>query len=358
MQKRIRGLDGLRCVAVLVVFISHYMPVVLPSHPNLRQIFPGMLGVSLFFSISGFLITSLLISEMRAHGKVSLRNFYFRRFLRLSPALYVYIALVVMFYFCVDGSIRWGDILSAVTYTSNYYQINYNTNLYYMPLWSLAIEEHFYLVFPACFAVFMSISSRATAAFIIVSILIVSLWRLNIALTPGVDWHHIYWRTDTRIDTILFGCLLAIIHEMYRNSNIVRFFRHWTVFLFALTLIAISTAYRDAIFRMSLRYTMQGISLSLITFYIATSRDAVAVFLQRLLSWKPMVFIGSISYSLYLWHLTLLKGVERIMIVTPSVGLFVAVASVLVAVLSYYFIEIPFLGLRRRFGSESVAGKD
>lgn len=349
---RIPGLDGLRTIAVMVVFVSHYITAVLPSMPKLHDLFPGMLGVTLFFVLSGFLISTLLSREYESTRSINVRDFYVRRLLRLTPALYAYVTLTLLAYLLFDGSVVVADFVSAVTYTSNYYQLFAKTALYYMPVWSLAIEEHFYLLFPAL--MFWCLRDRKVGLLTAVAlgIVAISLWRFYVATRPGMDWHQIYVRTDTRLDSILYGVLLmCVAAKMGAEWTRDKLGSYYTLAA-GVAILAISVVYRGELFRMSWRYNLQGVALLLIIGFIVFSQTALGKFSRTTLDSAPMRYISDRSYSLYLYHLTLLKLAEHVSGgLTPRDALMCALGSFVLAHLSYRHVEQPFLGLRRRFGS-------
>lgn len=352
---RISGLDGLRAIAVGVVFLAHYTPFVLPGQPWLAALFPGMVGVTLFFFISGYLISSLLLKEHHATGTIRLRNFYIRRLLRLSPALYVYVAVTLVAYLWYDRQVRYGDFIAALTYTSNYYQIWANTAMYYMPVWSLAIEEHFYLIWPAVMLLCLQRSPERLMIGVIGSIAVVALWRSYLVHTYAMNWLHIYWRTDTRLDAIFAGVLLTCIVTQPKLGAVRAFIAsHWSLGL-GVAVLAFSIVYREEAFRMSSRYTLQGLALLLIIGAVLLDQGWGGRLARATLDTPPMLFLSKISYSLYLWHLTVLKFAEHVHgSVGPLLALACAALSFTLAIGSYHVIEAPILVLRRRFGSHAA----
>ena len=354
---RIGGLDGLRTIAVMIVFCSHYSVYILPSHADLlERVFPGMLGVAIFFTLSGYLISTLLMKEYAAHGSISLKNFYLRRLLRLSPALYLYVGITMICYLVVDKRVQITDFLAALFYVSNYYEIWRHTALYYMPVWSLAIEEHFYILFPLMLLVFMKRLTRGFLPAVVVLLIVQYVWRLHVARQPGMDWHFIYWRTDTRLDALLFGVLLMLATQRNRPTWLRTFLVSNTSLCIGLGLMALTVVYRNETFRMSARYTLQGASLALIIGYVSQNSGQVADIVRRLLDSPPSLYISRISYSLYLWHLTVIKLAEHVFgHVSPLFALLLAGLSFTLAALSYRFVETPFLRLRHRFGSHAAA---
>lgn len=349
---RIAGLDGLRAVAALIVFIAHHSISIFHA-PWLERVFGAMFGLVLFFTLSGFLISNLLWQEFTRHGTISIRDFYIRRFLRLTPALWVYVATFAAYYYLVDGWVNAGDFISAVTYTSNYYQIWAQSSVYYMPVWSLAIEEHFYLAFPVLMLLTLRHRSIKALTIWVIGLIVLSLiWRAVVVSLWHPDWKYIYWRTDTRLDAIMFGVLLTCI-----GAGITRIKAaiesHWA-FWASIALLCLCAVDRNDFFRETLRYTLQSLAVTVIMGHIVWSGAFTARFSRYTLDSRPLVYIGAISYPLYLWHLTVLKAVEHTFGMTPLRAIACGALSVGLAAASYHFVEMPFLGLRHRFGSRSV----
>jgi len=338
--KHIPFLDGVRACSVLLVFCSHYF----------SRLVPGALGVTVFFFISGFLITNLMLQEWAATGTIGKRDFYIRRFLRLLPALYVNIAFVAFAYRDqYGGGVDWQSVWMAVLYVYNYGSL-YAEHAYPMPLWSLAVEEHYYIFFPWLFAALLSRGIRRTLIGLATLSAVVLVWRLVLNYGLHVTWQRIYVGTDTRIDSILYGAMLALLmhHQPWRDRIAARTNQH-TIWLGA-ALLLVTLAFRGEDFRQTIRYTLQGIALALIIAPMVLGR--APSWIIRPLSVAPMVYLGRISYSLYLYHLAVLDSVTTLHLphswMTTAVALPLAFAC---ACASYHFIERPFLKLRRAFGS-------
>lgn len=354
--RHIRGLDGLRALSIAIVFIAHYVPVVTPDHRWLEKVFPGMFGVNIFFVISGLLISSILLGEYLATGTIGLRHFYIRRLLRLSPALLVYVGVFWLLYRWADPAVDGWAFVAAATYTANYYQAWTGGQFYYMPLWSLAVEEHFYLIAPAAMLLICRRNPARLLPIAAAAALAVLVWRCILAAGGLADAEAIYHRTDTRFDVLLFGLMLAVIMAQSGEGRLARLIRHRTGLLLGLGLIAVSTVYREEAFRMTFRYSLQGLGLFFVLGWIIFSRERLAERLRDLLEHPALRFLGRISYSLYLWHLTLLMvAVFLWPALPPLAGVGIGLLSIGIATASYYGIERPFLGLRRHFGSHAAA---
>ncbi len=341
----IPSLDGLRALSIAIVFVSHAGVSALP----------GGFGVTVFFFLSGYLITTLLRREYEANGTVSYRDFYWRRAWRIFPPMYAALALGV--FTSVIGATRGEPTVPAVglqaLHLTNYAGlIGFSKNF---PLgthvfWSLAVEEHFYLLFPVC-AVFLlrRFEQRSQALALLAFCGLVLAWRvvLVVAFDPSTD--RTFTATDTRIDAILFGCALALhlnpaMKDAPRPSGAVAV----AATLGATAVIAASMLYRDEFYRETLRYTIQSAALAPI-FYFAIQRPTMWLF--RLLNHPWIAFVGVLSYSLYLVHHIVIfvvttqwpaLGLGPVLLVTGAVSLLLAYGFHLV-------IERPSARMRKRY---------
>ncbi len=203
----IPSLDGIRAVSITIVLLSH---------AGLGYIIPGGLGVTIFFFLSGFLITTLLNNEYDYSGRIHYTKFFIRRFLRLFPPLIITLIVVYSLSFIgiVDGEPSLSSFLSQMFYLANYHTIFHwsgGTPQGLGILWSLAVEEHFYLFFPILlYFLLHNIGKKNTSYFILTICLIVLAWRFYLIVFEFKPSIRTYYATDTRIDSILFGCLLSL----------------------------------------------------------------------------------------------------------------------------------------------------
>lgn len=344
-------LDGLRGLAILVVVVSHY---------GFGRWIPGGFGVTLFFFISGFLITRLLIAEWTKTGRIDLSGFYLRRLLRLYPALLFMAALAIGFSLLTGCGLLTGDLLSTLFYYRNYYMLYGDSPASHLCrhvfdiTWSLAIEEHFYLFFPLLFIAVWR-RPRVFIGLMVLTIVAVAAWRLYLIATHGLNdltVYRIYHLTDTRLDAIMFGCLVSVLVSQDRAGYWVRRNTRPIIAAGALLLLLSTFLLRDGTFRESWRYTLQGLSLSVLIPAIVYNPAYTRLAQGLCRPW--LVLTGKLSYSLYLFHwlgvcvADQLVGSERL----NSTWLLVAVPlGLLLSVLSYQYVEKPTAGLRRRFGS-------
>ncbi|QHV94065.1 acyltransferase family protein [Spirosoma endbachense] len=345
------ALDGFRGLAIMVVVISHY---------GLGKVIPGGFGVTLFFFISGFLITRLLIAEYEKEHRIDLKSFYIRRVLRLYPALFFMVAIAIGFTMFMGCGFQSGAVLSTLFYYRNYYMLfggslsPANCTRIFDITWSLSIEEHFYLFFPLLFMAFYR-RPKILATLMGISIVSVLAWRLYLVATEGLTEltvYRIYHLTDTRLDAIMFGCLVSLILHQDRVGRYIRIVAHPAVFAGAIGLLFFTFLYRDGTFRETWRYSLQALALSVILPAVLYGKSYTS--LMHWLSTPWLVTIGKLSYSLYLFHWVgvsvaeNLIGGERL----KAPWLLTAVPlGLLLSLLSYNYIEKPTARLRKRFGS-------
>jgi len=301
----IPSLDGIRAVAVFIVLLSH---------AGLGHIIPGGLGVTVFFFLSGYLITTLLAKEYEIHNHIDYPKFFARRFFRLFPPLIICLALSygLSFLGVIEESYSLSGFLYQVFYLANYHSIfqwgGETPNGLWL-LWSLAVEEHFYLIFPLfLYACFRGVGNRYTPYILTGLCIIILGWRTYLTLVEGVGSARINYATDTRIDSILFGCIFALSYNPL--STVVRSKLTLKAMLYiglGLSLLLVSLIYREQVFRNTLRYTLQGIALMPIFYYAIKNHDS------QLFSWLNSAWIrkiGVYSYSIYLIHHVIINGLK------------------------------------------------
>jgi peptidoglycan/LPS O-acetylase OafA/YrhL len=341
VEHHMPSLDGLRAVSILMVLLGH-----LSGTRNFWSIDLGIgnyahLGVTVFFVISGFLITSLLISEQTATGGISLKLFCLRRALRILPASYIY--LIVLSALCACGliTVPWVSMICAFTYTINYlpghaWQVGH--------LWSLSVEEQFYLLWPFAF----SALGR----------------RRGIGATVAVIAFAIFARTGARVfligtayrdlpmfpmvaDSLASGCLLALTRSWLERQR-------WYLNLFR-PVPALATVTVVLILNRFAEYTVVGVlGTSIINIGIALLVHRCVVkyedYVGAFLNWRPVAFIGVLSYSLYIWQQLFLNRNSSSWINAFPENILLAAGA---ALASYYVIEKPMMGLRRRLRARS-----
>jgi peptidoglycan/LPS O-acetylase OafA/YrhL len=346
-RRHLLALDGLRAVAVLTVIVYHF---------GIDAV-PGDLGVSLFFVLSGFLITWLLIAERRATGNVSLRAFYTRRVLRIFPAYYAFVAVSFALDHWRGSSWPHGLMPAALLYYVNYFNglhDNPATSLFHA--WSLAIEEQFYILWPLCFLLLMRRGARSFTIALVALIAGVLLWRSYLYLDRGVGAAYVYNAFDTRFDNLAIGCLLAVwlAQDRYaRPANAVG--RYAWLPLVTVALLLVSRTRTPLAYHYTLGFTVDAVLLAILIVQMLQWHPSRG---WRWLEYPAVRYLGIISYGMYLYHQWGLGAGRHIPSFSPVEQLGAGiVATIIAATGSYYVIERPFLALKRRFErGRSAAG--
>jgi len=359
-------LDGCRALAISIVVLSH---------AGLGHIIPGKFGVTFFFFLSGYLITRLLLAEIAEKGSIQFIPFYLRRLFRLYPALLVMIGCSAIAAYIMQCALPAKDYFAALFYYTNYYIGWYRTPVEDCArildiLWSLSVEEHFYLAFPLVIQFFLqtkSASSNGEAAsagianknikqfaWLLVALCIVSIairYFTYEAFYPAVDNSagRIYFSTHTRLDSIIWGCLAAVLLFRIESATYIKMVQNKWAIAAAVLALVLSVAIRNELFRQTLLYSFQGLGLFIIVPAIGMASNPI---IKNILSSKFLIFIGKISYSLYLFHWIAIKLGNHYF---PEWGLswqlFFWPLTMALSLGSYYFVEKPFLKLRKKFGS-------
>ncbi len=334
---RVPQLDGLRGIAILLVLSGHIF-----QHSTLGGAIPlsqlAAFGVLLFFVLSGYLITSILTSEHSSTGSIILTGFYRRRILRLLPALLFFLAIIAaLSYVGKLEHIRAIEFVACILYVRNFY----GRAEVLAHLWSLSIEEQFYSAWPLLMKLVKN--SRALVWTSGVAVFCVCVWRAVAIHLNLFDYGAgiYYTRTQFRIDSILIGCFLALfLANGGKTPKIIRSFPVSAIWLVVLTWTLIG----ESISR-ELYLTGQMVGAAWILF---RSLTATRFFF---LASAPLRFLGSISYSLYLWQQVFLE------VKSPSWGPLQSfpvnlAASFACALASYFLIEKPFLRMKERHNSQ------
>lgn len=247
----------------------------------------------------------------------------------------------------VTSSIEWREVSAGLFYYTNYY-MNFGgpEPMPFAPLWSLAVEEHFYFIYPLIFAMFYKRDPRRFLSGVMAALVAVLTWRCILVFGFRFTESYTLHATDTRIDSILYGAALALL---IRIKSPTLYLLESPIGIFgAIILLLLTFVIRNADFRETFRYTQQGLSLlPLIYCGLFSKPDRL---LRAALRWPALVWIGKISYSLYLWHLSVsyfaqhLVGASKLAFVPTAL-----VATFLISTLSYTFVERPFQRLRSYF---------
>ncbi|RAS74840.1 acyltransferase family protein [Priestia endophytica] len=348
-HRYVYGLDGLRAFAVLSVIAYHL---------NFSWAKGGFLGVDVFFVLSGYLITSIILPSHGSRLTFDFRDFWIRRIRRLLPAAYVMIIAtvvwVVLFKEELLATVR-GDAVSSLFYTSNWWFIFHKLSYFdsfgspspLKNLWSLAIEEQFYLLWPILLAVgFYIFKRRSVVSCVVLVGILISAMSMGMLYEPGMDPSRVYYGTDTRSFELLVGCWLALVWPLKRLSakelpvKVRKIFNGVSIVSFLIIILCFFfvSEYQTFVY--------QG---GMLLFCLNTAILVACIchpsnLLGKLLSWKPLRWIGSRSYGIYLWHypvIVLTTPVEEIGTQNYwRIALQIFVTFV-VAEWSYRMIEMP-----------------
>lgn len=305
-RRYITGLDGIRTLAVLGVIIYHLFPNQLPG---------GYLGVTIFFVVSGYLITDLLNQEWIQNGKIDVRGFYKRRFQRLYPALIVLLAsastYIVLFQQDLLKNLR-AVVLSSVLYVNNWWQISNDMSYFeqfgtpspFTHIWSLAVEAQFYLIWPFICIIFYHLARSATrASFIIAGLTIMSAGWMAWLYVPGVDPTRIYYGTDTRMFSILIGCWLAFMWPSALLVEKTTRIRRWGTNLMGIAALAyLVYAFRTLKFDDPFLYHGGMVLVSVAAAVLVAAVVNPAANMNRIMSNPIFSWIGTRSYGIYLYQ--------------------------------------------------------
>ncbi|MDO3385257.1 acyltransferase [Gilvimarinus sp. SDUM040013] len=346
-QQRIKSLDGLRGVAVFIIILFHVHPLFISG---------GFLGVDVFFVLSGFLITGLLLDEFELNDNIKLKYFYARRALRLMPALLLILAILVPTYWLfADASKAQSfsfEALIAITYTTNLAVAFEWFNLTQLRhTWSLAIEEQFYLIWPLLLLALHRRSRNRNT--LLASCL--ALWAASIAVRVWLTVNNapidrLYCGLDTRADALMAGAALAVF--LRRNDNREVSTTLWLKWCWLPASVVLGY------FMFSTNYLLRGLYLwqlpivhiasALVIMHLASNRDGI---LARALAFRPIFYLGKISYGVYLWHVPVLLAAIHYQVPTRWLMLVTLSGTILLASASYYFVERKLLRLKQHFAS-------
>ncbi|QPW12728.1 acyltransferase family protein [Mammaliicoccus sciuri] len=341
------GLDGLRAIAVIAIIIYHLNP---------KWLSGGFLGVDTFFIISGYLITSLLIHEYQQTGTIDLLHFWKKRIKRLLPAVLFLLSIVLIYTLLFEPSIIKNvkqDTFAALFYVSNwwyiFHHVSYFDSFKVMPLkhlWSLAIEEQFYVFWPILLMLLLRIKKLKRHFVLVVFISsLISLLLMILIAEPNVDNSRVYFGTDTRLQTLLLGVLLAYIWPPFRLKQQI------------ITPLKIGIETIGCISIALLIYFMLTVSsndnwlyfggiylISLSSLPAIASAVHPSTLLSKALGNRLFLWIGKRSYSLYLWHYPVITFINKYFVqgqIPFYMILIEIILTLLLAECSYRYVEVP-----------------
>lgn len=367
------ALDGIRAIAVTLVALFH---LDVAGGPDIVR--GGWLGVDVFFVLSGYLITSLLLDERRRNGHIKLGHFYVRRFLRLAP---LSVALVV---FCLSAALFDGErrfdinlpvkgALSVLFYYSNWWSIRFPAGLGSLGhAWSLSIEEQFYFVWPWLVVVLLWAGRKRASrnALLVVTVVLVAAmglgrywyWSVNTQPdTPGMvtfnAWMNLYRNSLLRPDGLLYGCLLAVVlHGVRSTMRLQRIAAACGIVGAIIATLIIMAAHPVTWTPWVAFIPVWGLSLfnASILAVVAWLVLAPRSWFARVLSLKPVVWIGRRAYGIYLFHFIIIYAIRRHMHwYSWRLAITTIILTLVVSGVSFRWFESPFLTLKERFSSRT-----
>ena len=318
-MQRIPSLDGLRAISISLVVLSHLIKW---KHISLELVGSyGALGVHVFFVLSGYLITNLLLREYARTSTISLRDFYIRRAFRIFPAAFVFLAVVIVLYW---HEMRWYHVGAALFYVAN---MDISRPWVFGHLWSLSIEEQFYLLWPFALKKWQ----RHKTAILLCVFLATPVFRA--ALHAFKVHNGISGSLPVFADQLAIGCLLAIF-----APRLPRIKGYWALMM-VLAMILIpwfpATSAARTLFLLFVLQPLLNVSIAGVVLHVIQVP-------YRALNWAPVAWLGKVSYSLYLW--------QEVFCSNPALrqGYFLALLALGAACLSYYLVEQPMLRVREK----------
>jgi peptidoglycan/LPS O-acetylase OafA/YrhL len=360
---RIEGLDGLRALAIVGVLVYHLNAGWLPG---------GFLGVDVFFVVSGFLITSLLVREHRRTGRVALSQFWVRRARRLVPALVLCVAVSVLMARIVSQDLLVGidrQVTGALSFSTNWVEIVAGSSYFdqtapqlFMNFWSLAVEEQFYLVWPFVTIALLSLAGRVRVR-VALAIGAASALLMAVLFTPGSDATRVYYGTDTHLAGLMVGAALAFAWASPRLSSRVTPSRWGPYGRYAVPLAAVVLLAEMVLLDEESTLTFRGgillasVATAVLVMGVLDHRPRGSTLVQRTARHPAATWVGARSYSIYLWHwpVILLVALDNPSAPGTTSHWLTRVWCVLVTLaladLTFRFVETPF----RAHGFRGVA---
>lgn len=331
MSNRFPALDGLRAIAVSLVLVGHaghWLPI-------------GSLGVAVFFVLSGFLITGLLLQEVHDSGTIRLGRFYVRRTLRIMPAAFTFLFVAWLILHGGPANPPSGEWVASAFYYNDYYvAVHPRPGTQITHTWSLAVEEQFYLLWPALLLWRHPRGVTTVRRDLILAILAVWIWRGSLA--GVVRPHYMQFAFDTRCDFLALGCLLAVSRNTRRLRVLAELVhRHrWLPVLPILGLVALTAAMMSIPTRpLAISYPLEGVLIALLIHHLLVARWCW-------LDHPIMRRLGALSYSLYLYHLLAYYLAGRVWQDPWCMSAVGTGIALIVAWASYEWIERPILRWR------------
>lgn len=350
--KRVPSLDGLRAIAILLVIVDHSLKQILSfgiiTDPFIFSIlkplstYIGGTGVTIFFILSGYLITRILSHQLEQKSKIDLSNFYFKRFIRIIPNFYTYLFVICILNLAGIIHIPYIGILNSGVFLWNYSHlwssINYSDSWFVGHTWALSVEIQFYLLIPI---VLLAMGKKKFLTLAIILVIITPLVRTSsYFLFPSLRGY-LGIMTHTRIDSLMIGAIVAIIEldkpKILDKLKMYASYMSLPALLFLVSLSPLLSVNLKGVYSIPFGMTLNSIAIMSLVLWLAQNPQNLW---GRVLNSKAAIYIGSLSYSLYLWQQLFLAPSPQ-----PWNGFLVVnlLFCYLAAELSYRIVEIPFL---------------
>lgn len=344
---RIPGLDGLRAIAVALVIFDHLCQSgLLPFYSFYKSFIDlGNIGVRVFFVISGFIITDLLIREQEKHNAISLRAFYIRRCFRILPLLLAFVTVIFILRSLLYRIPPFSDLLAIATFTVDYVKVK---TMDYGHLWSLSVEEQFYLIWPFIFAM----CSRRTARQVVVGTILLTPVIRTIEARMGAGYMPLIEQFQNSCDALAIGCGLALIRRSLEVNFAWKLLAkyHLVLLLSALMFTGACLSLKYGFLFWQIGDSLYNVSIvAVVAYCIGHPHSAIGYVLNN----TAVRWLGSISYGLYLWQqpLTFHQSSHVSWLGHPAVNIMVLTAT---AASTYYLIEEPARNIGRRLAGRLV----
>lgn len=348
-----KGLYALRFFAALFIIVYHTTAGFhADMTPPYKSIFQNLvIGVDWFFLISGFLIIYLLLMEKKETGRIDMRKFYLRRVLRIFPLYYLIVAAAYLVYHNTNPDLAFSKYLY---FWGNFYSIEINNwpHGFLTPLWSVCIEEHFYLVIPAL----VLVTPLRYVHWVLIAVVAASM-AYRYGQVPTDNWYKIYCHSLSRCDLMAIGGLLACYHVRKPISFSIPVFAPLAILLvvlFGVMSILVYADYTTVVYAVFKKYAFAVPMLAIIVLFVFNTHKSVMVFEN-----KPLQYLGKISYGLYLFHEPMNNLMFNYSPLTkyildwkPLHFVQVIIPTILLASLSYEFFEKKFLAYK--FGAQVI----
>lgn len=356
MPRYITELDGLRGVAVIAVMIFHAN---IPFFKGDKFLQGGFIGVDIFFVLSGFLITSILVSEFDRTGSISLKNFYIRRFLRLGPALIGLLVVFCLTSFMVlneeEARKNYFDAIISAAYLSNWARaFLIHPPDYLGHTWSLSIEEQFYIIWPIILFFLLRITQKRQYVLITATFFALLSWALRSHLANnGATIARLFNGLDTRADALMLGCAVGVmLSNGFLKPTTLKLLQRLLPLLniFSIVGLLFFSVLSNWYVLWMHYWGFFIVELFTVIIILNVTINSKGIF-NKILMMKWLVWIGSISYGLYLWHYPIFRTISSLGLQGWSKFIVGIVITFIISIISYYALELPILKLKTKFAN-------